>query len=65
MTQADRPPYQLLDRMIRRSVRHPDNLRALLGRAVPDFATNFDCTRAHLLDREFPLDDWRHREAEC
>jgi hypothetical protein len=64
MSQADRPPHQLLDRMIRQSLRHPDNLRALLGQAIPDLAGNFDCTRARLLEREFPLDDWRHREAD-
>lgn len=28
--------HQLLDRMIRQSLRHPDNLRAVLGQAVPD-----------------------------
>jgi hypothetical protein len=64
MSHSDRPPHQLLDRMIRQSLRHPDNLRALLGQAVPDLAGNFDCTRANLLEREFPLDDWRHRETD-
>ena len=50
--------------MIRQSLQHPENLRTFLQQAVPDLADGFDCTRSRLLDREFPLDDWRHREAD-
>jgi hypothetical protein len=50
--------------MIRQALRHPANLRAFLRQAVPALAEGFDCDRARLLDREFPLDDWRRREAD-
>jgi hypothetical protein len=36
----------------------------LLRQAVPDLADGFDCDRMRVLDREFPLDDWRRREAD-
>jgi hypothetical protein len=58
------PPRKWLDQALRQALRHPECLRALLGRAVPELAPGFVCERAHLLDREFPLDDWRHREAD-
>jgi hypothetical protein len=50
--------------MIRNSLRHPEHLRTFLEDAVPALAADFDCARARLLDREFPLDDWRLREAD-
>jgi hypothetical protein len=50
--------------MIRQALRHPANLRAFLRQAVPELADGFDCDRRRLLDREFPLDDWRRREAD-
>jgi hypothetical protein len=50
--------------MIRQALRHPANLRAFLRQAVPALADGFDCDRGRLLDREFPLDDWRRREAD-
>jgi hypothetical protein len=31
---------------------------------VPQLAAGFDCTRAHLLQRDFDLEDWRGREAD-
>src|SRR5947209_16106842 len=49
---------------MRQSLQHPEHLRTFLLQAVPDLAGGFDCDRARLLDREFPLDDWRHREAD-
>ncbi len=64
MSMADPPPRHLPDRVIRDSLRHPDNLRQFLRHAVPELADGFDCSRARLLDREFPLDDWWHREAD-
>src|SRR2546421_6612805 len=64
MALSDDLPRDLADRVIRESLHHPANLRAFLRRAVPTLADGFDCDRARLLDREFPLDDWRHREAD-
>jgi hypothetical protein len=39
-------------------------LQTFLEQAVPTLAAGFDCSQARLLDREFPLDDWRHREGD-
>jgi len=65
MSAANEPPLRdLPDRIIRESLKHPANLRAFLSRTVPDLAGSFDCDRARLLDREFPLEDWRRREAD-
>jgi hypothetical protein len=65
MSVADEPPLRdFLDRAIRDSLRYPEHLQALLQEAVPNLAAGFDCQRARLLDREFPLDDWRRREAD-
>jgi Putative transposase, YhgA-like len=65
MSLADDPPLRdLPDRVLRQSLRHPEHLRAFLQQAVPELAAGFDCERARLLDREFPLDDWRRREAD-
>jgi hypothetical protein len=61
---ASEPPRDLPDRIIRQALRHPANLRAFLRQAVPALADGFDCDRCRLLDREFPLDDWRRREAD-
>jgi hypothetical protein len=61
---ASPPPRNLLDHILRQSLRHPANLQAFLEQAVPDLAAGFDCPQARLLEREFPLDDWRHREAD-
>src|SRR5437899_2425407 len=54
----DHPLRDLPDRAMRESLRHPDNLRALLRQVVPALAEGFDCTRARLLERDFPLEDW-------
>src|SRR5947209_14803034 len=64
MRPASEPPRDLPDRIIRQALRHPANLRAFLRQAVPALADGFDCDRRRLLDREFPLDDWRRREAD-
>jgi hypothetical protein len=64
VTVPNLPPSDTPDRMLRQSLRHPAHLRAFLQAAVPDLAAGFDCERARLLDREFPLDDWRRREAD-
>ena len=60
----DDPLRDLADRVMRASLLDPDNLRTFLEAAVPDLAPGFDCTRRRLLDREFPLPDWRRREAD-
>jgi hypothetical protein len=44
--------------------RRSSNLRAFLHQAVPALAGGFGCERGRLLEREFPLDDWRRREAD-
>ncbi len=64
MPPASEPPRDLADRMVRQALRHPANLRAFLRQAVPELADGFDYERCRLLDREFPLEDWRRREAD-
>ena len=64
MSPASQPPRDLSDRVIRHALCHPANLRAFLRQAVPALADGFDCDRLRLLDREFPTDDWRRREAD-
>src|SRR5258708_3860394 len=60
----DSPLHDFPDRAIRQALQQPGNLRDLLNAVVPDLAPGFDCERAELLDREFPLDDWRRRESD-
>jgi hypothetical protein len=64
MRPSSDPPRDLADRVVRQALRHPDNLRAFLRQVVPALADNFDYQRLRLLDREFPLKDWRRREAD-
>jgi hypothetical protein len=65
MPVADEPPlHDFPDRALRQSLQHPENLRAFLHQAVPELADGFVCERARLLDREFPLDDWRRRASD-
>src|SRR5271157_1949939 len=64
MLPACESPRDLPDRAIRQALHHPANLRAFLHQCVPALADGFDCHRCRLLDREFPLDDWRRREAD-
>jgi hypothetical protein len=64
MRPPSEPPRDLADRMMRQALQHPANLRAFLRQVVPALADGFDCDRLRLLDREFPMDDWRHREAD-
>jgi hypothetical protein len=58
------PLRDLPDRILRDSLQHPDNLRALVEAVVPDLAPGFDFSRLNPLEREFPLDDWRRRESD-
>ncbi len=64
MNPQDEPLHDLLDRWVRETLLHPANLRSFLRAAVPDLADAFDCDHARLLDREFPMDDWRRRAAD-
>ena len=64
MAPSSAAPRDLADRVIRQAPQHPANLRAFLHQAVPALAGGFDCERGRLLEREFPLDDWRRREAD-
>src|SRR5579872_5574327 len=64
MTPSDEPPRDLMDRMIRDTLRDPENLHDFLSRALPDLAAGFDYARARLIDPEFTLEDWRRREAD-
>jgi len=36
----------------------------LVSAVLPEIASGFVFQRAELLDREFPLDDWRRRESD-
>jgi hypothetical protein len=58
------PPRDLNDRVVRQSLRDPDNLRDFLRSAVPELADGFDYRQARLVDREYFLGDWRRREAD-
>jgi hypothetical protein len=60
----DDPLCDLADNFVPDSLQHPDNLREFLEQAVPDLAPGFDCTRARFIQRDFPMEDWRRREAD-
>jgi hypothetical protein len=57
-------PRDLPDRIIRESLRNRDNRGDFLRHAVPQLAGGFDFGRARLLDREFPMPDFRRRESD-
>ncbi len=56
--------HDIADRVFRKSLQHPENLRAFLEEVLKDLAKGFDFSRAKLLPRDFLLDDWRGREAD-
>ncbi len=64
MMPRHKPPRSLPDQVIRESLQHPASLREFLQDVVPHLAAGFDCERARLIDREFPMEDWRSREAD-
>lgn len=64
MTPSEEPPRDLMDRMIRDTLRDPENLRDFLSHALPDLAAGFDYGRARLIDPVFTAEDWRRREAD-
>ena len=57
-------PRNFADRIYRESLKNPDNLRDLVSTVLPELARGLVFERAELLDREFPLDDWRRRESD-
>jgi hypothetical protein len=57
-------PRDFPDRAIRDALVRPDNLRALLRRAVPELAERLDYSHLEIVQRSYLLDDWRRREAD-
>jgi hypothetical protein len=57
-------PREFADRIYRESLKKQENLRDLVSAVLPEIASGFVFERAELLDREFPLDDWRRRESD-
>lgn len=65
MSIADESPlHDFPDRAFRRTLEHPDNLCAFLSRVVPELSERFDYERMEVLNRSFPLEDWRARESD-
>ncbi len=58
------PPQDFRDQAIREQLQQPDNLRELLHEALGELADGFLCEQREVLQREFPLEDWRHRESD-
>jgi hypothetical protein len=57
-------PRDLMDRVLKQSLKNPANLRAFLNEVVPDLAPGFIYDDPKYLDPEFQRDDWRRREAD-
>lgn len=64
MPEEPKYPRDFADSIYRESLKQPENLRDLVRAVLPDIADRFAFDRAELLDREFPLDDWRRRESD-
>jgi hypothetical protein len=65
MALADKDPLRdLADRAVRDSLRFPEHLRGLLGRVVPELVDGFVFEQLRVLDRDFPMEDWRRRQAD-
>jgi hypothetical protein len=60
----DLPPHGFGDQAIRERLENPANLREILHEALGDLADGFVCEEREILKREFPLEDWRHRECD-
>ncbi len=52
-----KPVRDYADQTIRTALQHPEHLRALLERTVPDLAANFLVDQATLLGQDFFTDD--------
>jgi hypothetical protein len=64
MPSADNPPHDFPDQAIREQLQNPGNLRELLHEVLGELADGFVCEQREVLPREFPLEDWRHRESD-
>ncbi len=64
MALADKAIRDVADRIIRDSLRHAEHLRGLLAQVVPELVNGFQFEHLRPLEREFPLEDWRRREAD-
>jgi hypothetical protein len=64
MPTADDPPHDFADQAIREQLQNPANLRELLHEVLGELADGFVCDERQLLPRDFPLEDWRHRESD-
>jgi hypothetical protein len=60
-TTAD-PPHDFPDQAIREQLQNPAYLRELLREVLGEIADGFVCEEREILPRDFPLEDWRHRE---
>jgi hypothetical protein len=61
----DQPPlHDFPDRAIRALQSMPAHLRELVQEVAPEIAPHLDFDRAEELKRDFPLPDWRRREAD-
>jgi predicted transposase YdaD len=58
------PPHDFADQAVREQLENPSNLRELLHAVLGDLAEGFICEQREVLKREFPLEDWRHRESD-
>jgi hypothetical protein len=58
------PPRQTPERLLRETLRDPDNLRDFLESALPAESANFDFTTFEEVPREFFSGDWHEREAD-
>jgi hypothetical protein len=54
--------HQFPDRLFRRELQHPANLRELIEDLDSELAARLDFDRAELWRREHTFDDWRHFE---
>jgi hypothetical protein len=57
-------PRDLLDRMIRDTLRYPEHLHTFLRQVVPHLAEGFDYRQVTPVGREFFRSDWHGREAD-
>jgi len=56
--------HDIADRALRQSLERAENVRAFLEQVVPDIADRFVYDDMFVLPRDFPMDDWRRREAD-
>jgi hypothetical protein len=61
---TDPPLHDFPDRAIRLLLEHPAHLQQLVSAVAPHLAPGFDFARTVLLNRTFPMPDWRRREAD-